>query len=623
MQSSIPVIFSCRLLVSLSAAIWTAGSLSAAPPVVTPETVQALAAYQTGGADSQLVLWKKLVRELDAAGRREAETLIVSAGGKKSFTPAGRELAAEILGQIGGEASIPLLVAWAGRADQAASQAAIRALTVLPVSAASQALVKLLADAPDELKISVLDALADRREAGAVNTAAKLLRADDRVAAAVLSYLGTVGSAESVAIVSGFNPGDPLRDARAWALIAGGTAAGAETFKSLMESANSEPVRVAAARDLLSLDNGALAALLRDQDEKFRLALARTLVVSPATAVSDQLAQSFDVYPEDVQVVLLDNIANLRTDQFPALVRAGLTAKSARVQNAALSALSVSGGGAENFDLLAGALADRDEQRSRAALDALAALRGDGVTDGIARRAVGAGAAEQVKWLAVIARRANHAAFPLTVELAGASSATVRAAAFAALKNLAAAGDLPALTAMKPQTAEEQKNWGDALVRVARLRAGDAGAVKLLQPLTIGASAGEVAATAKALAVVGGPDAEAALNSAPLLGSPDAARRKDIIRAISGAPTRTALAVLENTAAAAGVDGAEKILALRGLLDTARQLDSPDGEKVAIYERAWSLADRDEEKKLVIAALREKQRQRRAVELLQKIGADN
>jgi type 1 glutamine amidotransferase len=623
--------------------------LNEAQWVLTTEAVEFLKTYKLGGdGDIIAVRWRDQVRLLDEAGRKRAESSIVAAGDDISLS--GRVVAAEVLGKFGGAASVPLLAKWAQDKDAVSATAAVRALARIPLPAAGRESAGLLAGLPDNLKIAALDGLAERADPVAVKVAVGLLRANEPVMAAALYYLGSVGSDEAIAAVSGYKAGDKLQDVRAWALIGGGlrmvqenrAPAAAVLFKGLLGDANSGAVRLAAAQGLLNAEGaaavkGTLSGLLQGKDERFRQELARVLIAYPEpegkglvkglldqlpypAAVAAALTPSFGSYPEDVQLALLRNISNLQVaDKFQALIDAGLASKSAEVQVAALTALGFSGN-EKYFDRLSAAL--KDDDTAKAAIEALSRLRGQGVARAIAQNAAGSNVALKPRWLEIVALRADHENLPLVLESARAAQPEVRSAAFAALKNVTGGGDLPALVELRSAVVEDadKKFWREALLKAAKSRAGDAAAVKILQPLAENAEKSDVQTVANSLASINNKEA-AAVISTVLLASPDADCRKDTIRAISGARNLTTLALLEE-AATKGQDDAEKILALRGLLDTVRQIKIKDEEKVKIWARAWELAGRDEEKEAIAAALKEKKNNGDSRKLMDKLNID-
>ncbi|MDR2463719.1 MAG: hypothetical protein LBD30_08080, partial [Verrucomicrobiales bacterium] len=555
--------------------------------VLSGEGVNFLKTYQLGTDDWGAANWRDRVVSLNQIERQKVESLIVTDAAQ--ISPAGRVVAARTLAAVGGEASVPLLGKWARERDGAC---AIRALGDLRIPAADHELARLLSGATDESRVEILNILAEKGSDSAVRLAAGWLKSDARLAAAAFYYLGGIGSDEALAIVSDARPVESLREVRAWALVGGAECAAKAgrlpraltVFKGLLAENNSEAVRLAAAQGLARADSekSALVALLKDNNESFRRKLARALVADSAPSAA-MLSQSFGEFPEDVQLVLLNNVTDLQLgEQYPELMEAGLQAQSAAVQLAALEAFGVSGD-VKYVDTLAAAL--KDQARAQAAIGALSRLRGNGVAAAILRNASGADVEVRLKWLEVISLRADREALPLMVELVKSPRSEERAAAFSALKNVTGASDLPLLVELQSGAVEktDKKIWREALLKAAKSSSGDVAAVRLLLPLAEKAAPEEIQTFANALAMVDCPEAADAIRSS-LLANSDANRRKEVIRAISGTRNKTSLGLLES-AAADGQDATEKILALRGLLDTLVKVDLPLGENLTMYER--------------------------------------
>jgi HEAT repeat protein len=623
--------------------VWLLADINDAKWCASDEAINFLKTCEQGKDDQTGTKWRNGAVLLDQPERQKVESLLVANADK--FSPAGRKLAAFALGSIGGDAAVPVLGKWAQEKD---GMDAIRALSMLRVPSANKELAKLLVSVSDgDLKIAILDILAGKGDASVVRQAVDLSK-DSKTASAAYYYLASVGSDEAIAAISAAKPnGEVLQNARNWALVSAAERAmrdgrnepAVAVFKGLIGDGNAEQIRLAAAQGLLQAQGaaalkGTLNDLLKGNNESLRKKLARVIIAYPtpeskigdllvklpqSDAVAAALAQSFGDYPEDVQLVLLNNITNLQVgEKYLALIDAGLKAKSDTVQVAAIQALGVSGN-ESSFAALAAAVDSKDEARSAAAVNAVAALKGNGVSALVLKSAMASDVSAKAKWLDIVSQRANHETLPFVIECAKSPQADVRSAAFAALKNVMESGDLAALVDLQSSAREnaDKKAWREALVKVAKSRAGDAKAVELLKPLLEKSKDSDLQPVAAAVAGVDNKEAADALKAQ--LASPDVDRRKDIIRALSSVRNQTSMDLLEDSAAN-GKDPSEKILALRGLLDTVRQMNLRDEEKVKIWARAWDLAQRQEEKDAIISAIKDKKGNKEARELLKKIG---
>jgi hypothetical protein len=91
---------------------------------------------------------------------------------------------------------------------------------------------------------------------------------------------------------------------------------------------------------------------------------------------------------------------------------------------------------------------------------------------------------------------------------------------------------------------------------------------------------------------------------AAVLNSPDVEVRKQVIRALSASRNGTSLSLLP-VIASTGQSNSEKILALKGYIDTIALLpDLSNDARINAYLTAWKLASRDEEKAAIRSAVK-------------------
>jgi hypothetical protein len=88
------------------------------------------------------------------------------------------------------------------------------------------------------------------------------------------------------------------------------------------------------------------------------------------------------------------------------------------------------------------------------------------------------------------------------------------------------------------------------------------------------------------------------------LKSDDPERRKEVLRALGNARNWSSREMMASVARSSS-DTTEKVLALRGLLDLMRETSAIEfDEKVGEYRKLWDLAEREEERSAILAALR-------------------
>jgi hypothetical protein len=151
------------------------------------------------------------------------------------------------------------------------------------------------------------------------------------------------------------------------------------------------------------------------------------------------------------------------------------------------------------------------------------------------------------------------------------------------------------------KTGTDHREWTKALFDSVAAEPDPAAAAKLLSAQLARSGARERVALIGALTLVSAPGASGTLQS--LLTAPDAAVRKETIRALSAARTPDACKLLLATARN-GLAADEQTLALVGAIATLEKLDLPAAAKVDEYRAAWALATRDEERQSIIAAVK-------------------
>jgi hypothetical protein len=244
--------------------------------------------------------------------------------------------------------------------------------------------------------------------------------------------------------------------------------------------------------------------------------------------------------------------------------------------------------------------AREDEPVRRVARDALYGLRGEGVDARLVEILPMAPATEQREIILAIAERRVAPAAPALLALAEAEDRSVRREACQALTKVARAEDLPALVDLLRR--QPAKSYEDVLVG-ATLRLDthpDRMAPVMAALQTPEVSGAARAALLRVLGRVGEPGGLALILEA--LKSDDADMRTEAIRALSLWPTPApkerlyALAQSEQNMS-------RHVLALRGFIHMATLGIDEVEQGAHDLERAWAIARRDDEKRMVLAAL--------------------
>jgi HEAT repeat protein len=267
------------------------------------------------------------------------------------------------------------------------------------------------------------------------------------------------------------------------------------------------------------------------------------------------------------------------------------------VRAACLKALGALGGVAD-VPLLADRSAVGAEAERAAARQSLARLRGGEAGAAIAAALAGATPAVRVELLGALAARKARESLPEALRYAEDADPGVRAAALRAMRGLADREEIPAVVRFlrAARTDAERGEAERTLLEVCGRRRE--ACVEALRGGLAGAGAPARAALLRALGRCGGA---AALDEVlARTTEPDDAVREEAVRIFCAWDHREAAPRLLDMARSDG-DRRRRILALRGFVRLARG-DPPD---VAMLAEALKLAERPEEKRLVLGALGE------------------
>ena len=550
------------------------------------------------------------IRLASPEGRAKLEPKLAAMLTAPATANGAREQICRWLGWMGSDQSIPALVRLAGTKENGGY--AIRALGTIPAPGANAALVKLLASSPDDLKVTVATALGVRRAASAI-PALRLAAEKETppVAASALNAIAAIGSKDALATLLEIKTGDAA--ARNGAIIACGSnllaggaklpAAAQKALNAILDSDETFVVRIEAARLLLAADPAAAAAriepLLKAEDFRLRLGISRALseVVPPAALGKI----SWNAAPDAWAVMLHAAVEKPSSASLP-LFQSALGAS-----DPALRQIAVKGIGrlndAAGFELLPPLLADPSPEVASAAAAALAASdfnRADAKL--LVLLPTTQAPALRVVLLKILSDRQQRDVFVVAAGDALNADPALGKAAGEALANLARGGDLPVLLPLFAKVPPASRtSLQKAVARATALDRNPAAAVALLSEALAGANTDQKAELIKLLAVIDIPESADKLHT--LLAAGDLDSRKQVIRALASARNKSSCPLLRE-AAEKGQDTSERILAVKGFIDTIPALPGrSSGDQVADYRVAWKLAERDEEKNAVRSAV--------------------
>jgi len=519
------------------------------------------------------------------------------------------------LGVIGTKEAVPTLAALL--ADEKLSHMARYGLEPIPDPAVDAALREALGKVQGRLLAGVVNSIGVRRDAKAVAPLARLLRDNDaEVAQAAARALGRIGSADAAQALTDALPGAAgasqpavceglLRAAEA--LAAKGQRDDARAVYDQLRGLANAPhqVRAAALRGAILVRGkeglDLLREHLRSKDYILFAAAVRTAQEIRGAEVTEALAAALPQLPGDNQIVVIQALAQ-RGDPagLPALLAAAKAGQKP-VRLAAIRALVQLGDDSAGAALIA-LMSDSDADMSRAAQEGLAALPGRQVDAAVMAMLAGDAKDRRLTALELIGRRRMTAAVPALLKAARDDDAEVRSAALKRLGELGSAAELAAMLEllMRPKAPGDVGAAEQALGAVCARADNPESAAEKLAALLARAEPPQKAALLRVLGTLGGANALKAVRAA--VSDPDNEVRAAAIRALGSWKTAEAAPDLLKLAQSAA-DPADRTRCLRSYLGMAGRADLPADQRLAMCRQAGKLLQRDEEKRLLLAAL--------------------
>jgi HEAT repeat protein len=533
----------------------------------------------------------------------------------RSDAPAAEKaLACKGLAIYGGKDAVPALAPLL--ADEQLSSWARIALQAIPDQAAEEALRQAMGKLQGRLLIGVINSVAVRRDAKAVDGLIERLKdADSEVASAAAVALGHIGGAVAEQTLESSLADAPaaIRSAVAEGCIrcaenlqADGNAEQAvKLFEAVCRADVPKQRIVEATRGAILARSSAGTPLLLEQlrsPDKARFAIglrvARELAGREAT---EALAAELPRATPERQALLLLALADRRdTAVLPAVLEAAKSG-SDDVRTAAVRALGQLGD-ASCVPMLLEAAMDADSGLSQTALSVLANVPGKDMDDDVLARLAKADGKTRLVLIQLAGLRSIGSAVPLLLKAADDPDAQVRSAALVALGRTMAPDDLPVLIARVAGT--QDANEAAAAVKAvgaACQRMPDREACA--EQLAAAMSSSPVAAKCRFLEVLAAVGGTKALQTV-------AAAAKDRQPEMQDTATRLLGEWMTIDAAPVLLDLAEnapekkyKIRALRGYIRLVRQFPLTDEQRAGMCRRAMEAAERDDERKLVLEVL--------------------
>ncbi len=529
---------------------------------------------------------------------------------QKEKADACRELA-----HVGTKEAVPALAALLG--DEKLSHMARYGLETMTSPAVDQALRDALGTVKGRQLAGVITSLGVRRDAKAVkplkaflqdadldvaNAAARALGdiATKDAAKALEAALATAAAANKLAVCEGlfrcaeaFTKTGKKKDAiRLYDQLRNQPGAAHQVRAGALRGAI-----VARGNDGVSL----LADAIRGNDWILADAAARTALEIAGPAVTKALTAALPQLSGDRAILVLQALGK-RADAaaLPAVLALARTGSQV-LRVAAIRTVAEIGDATAAADLAA-LTRDADGGVCEAARQSLASLPGRKVDDTVLAMLASPDAARKLAGLQLVAMRRMVSAVPALQKATTDGDPQVRAAALKHLAEFGGEPELPGLLAQLESASDAQTLAAveEALGTLCtRIEKPDVCADKLIARMTQ-AKPVTRAALLRVLGSVGGAKALATVRSA--VGDSNAEVHAAAISALNEWPTVEAAPELLALAQSLG-DAGEKLLCLRSVLRWAADTDVPAKQRLSFTKDAAGLIQRDEERKLLLAAL--------------------
>ncbi|NQT87226.1 HEAT repeat domain-containing protein [bacterium] len=580
----------------------------------TDKLFEAVAAYTVGQPEAPLIAVSEQVRRSYTNPQQrqavEARLLKLLATG----TPDCKRFVSRQLWMAGSARSVPALAKLL--ADEEFADIARYALERMVCPEAGKALRDAAAKAKGATLVGIVNSIGQRRDKDAAGLLAPMLSdRDPQVASAAGWALGRIGTPEGAKALAAARAKatDAVRrvldDACllcADTLLADGSKGqAAAIYQKMYAPAEPRRIRIAALRGLAAAEPQSAAPLiiaaLRNADRQVSGGAAAMIREASGEATTKALAAELPTLPPEAQALMLAALAQRGDPAARPAVLGLASAENEAVRAAAVAALGDLGSAQDAAFLLKTAVAPG--AAAGAARASLARLHGAEVDASLLAMLAKAEPREKAELLRALTARRAAVALPAIFKAASHKDGPVRSAAFSALEAMAGKKELPGLLALlvKP-VSDGDRGAASKAAAAACARAKDPQACSALVLDALGGAAAPArCALLRLLPVVPAAKSLAALRAA--VKDADEPVRDAAVRALVEWPNADAFDDLLALAASAASQ-THRVLAVRGCVRAlGLPADRPLDKTAALYARVLKLAERVDEKKLVLAGL--------------------
>ncbi len=532
---------------------------------------------------------------------------------RSNAAPAAKALACKQLALVGDAEAVPALAPLLGSSELAAWSRI--ALEVIPDTAADDALRGAMGQLQGRLLVGVINSLGVRRDTKAVDSLiARLKDPDADVASAAAVALGHIGTAPSIQALQTAVAAGPkqVRSAAAEgcilcaeAALAQHDAAQAIKLYDLVRGSDLPKTRIVEATRGAILARGSegiplLLEQLHSADKasyNLGLRVAREL---PGREVTDAVAAELPKAAGQRRGMLVMALADRGEARVLPIVLQAAGNGDEEVQILAIRALKRVGDASCAAALL-DVVASGSEEVSKAALDVVGGLQGNGVDEQVVKRLAAAPDSSRATLLQLTGRRHIASALPLLWKAADDKNEAVRLAATTALGETADSAELPKLIArLVAAKSETEAASIQRAVAAVCLRTTDRETCtqRVAAALSSAKTSAEKDRILDILATVGGSKALEAVARAAK--SSDAELCDSAYRVLGKWNTIDAAPVLLELHKATTVEK-YKSRAIRAYIRMARQFTTiPEPQRAEMCRTAMAIAQHDEDKRLIL-----------------------
>jgi HEAT repeat protein len=535
--------------------------------------------------------------------------VLKSDASQKEKADACRELA-----RIGNKEAVAPLAALLP--DYYLSHMARYGLETIPDPSVDKALRAAAGRLHGRLLIGVIGSIGVRRDPKAVGLLARHLESlYPEVAQTAARALGKIGNQAAAKAIQAALPSTPEANRLAFCegligcaerLAARGNRKEAiAIYDRLYGMAVPHQVRTAALRGaVLTRQNDGLPLLIeaiRGGDFALFAAATRVSQEMPGAQVTLALARELATPYTNRQILLIQTLGNRHDPAASPALLAAARDSLPPVRLAAIRALSEIGTPSA-LPVLSELVRSADKDVAAAAQESLAAMPGKETDAAVMAMLADSDPGPKLMAMDLIVRRRMTSAIPALLAAAENPEPKVRIAAIRKVGELGGAAELPAVLELmaKAPGAEDLEATEQSLIALGLKASDPADCIAKLETRMATVPPAQKCALVRVLAAVGGSNALQAIRSA--VKDPNTEVHAAAIRALGGWNTADAAPDLLELAKSAA-NPTDKMICLRGYLRLASVAELPVDKRLAMCRQAAALAQKDDEKKLLLGAL--------------------